>query len=99
MENLRVDEVNSETKYTDYFLPNNRPRLFLLVVIAIGTNWVGNGMISYYFSTILSTIDIRSTEQQAGLNLGLQIWNRELLSFCSLSSCLRILENEKKMQC
>ncbi|KAI8310472.1 Rhamnolipids biosynthesis 3-oxoacyl-[acyl-carrier-protein] reductase [Colletotrichum sp. SAR11_59] len=83
MENLRVDEVNSETKYTDYFLPNNRPRLFLLVVIAIGTNWVGNGIISYYLSPILSTIGIRSTEQQAGLNLGLQIWNRELLSLCS----------------
>ncbi|KAH0421464.1 hexose transporter protein [Colletotrichum camelliae] len=75
MENLRADEVNSETKYTDYFLPNNRPRLFLLVVIAIGTNWVGNGIISYYLSPILSTIGIRSTEQQAGLNLGLQIWN------------------------
>ncbi|KAF5502078.1 Rhamnolipids biosynthesis 3-oxoacyl-[acyl-carrier-protein] reductase [Colletotrichum aenigma] len=85
MENLRVDEVNSETKYTDYFLPNNRPRLFLLVVIAIGTDWVGNGIISYYLSPILSTIDIRSTEQQAGLNLGLQIWNLILSTSAALS--------------
>ncbi|KAE9570491.1 Lactose permease [Colletotrichum fructicola] len=85
MENLRVDEVNSETKYTDYFLPNNRPRLFLLVVIAIGTNWVGNGIISYYLSPILSTIGIRSTEQQAGLNLGLQIWNLILSTSAALS--------------
>lgn len=81
MENLRADQFNSETKYSDYFGPNNRPRLFLLVVIAIGTNWVGNGIISYYLSPILSTIGIRSTEQQAGLNLGLQIWNREPLCF------------------
>ncbi|KAF4907643.1 Lactose permease [Colletotrichum viniferum] len=85
IENLRVDEVNSETKYTDYFLPNNRPRLFLLVFIAIGTNWVGNGIISYYLSPILSTIGIRSTEQQAGLNLGLQIWNLILSTSAALS--------------
>lgn len=81
MENLRADQLNSKIKYTDYFKGNNRPRLFLLVVIAIGTNWVGNGIISYYLSPIFSTIGIRSTEQQAGLNLGLQIWNRELLFF------------------
>ncbi|OHF04034.1 hypothetical protein CORC01_00896 [Colletotrichum orchidophilum] len=35
MENVRADELNSETKYTDYLLPKNRPRLFLLVAIAI----------------------------------------------------------------
>ncbi|KAF9875375.1 hexose transporter protein [Colletotrichum karsti] len=85
METLRADELNSATKYTDFSLPNNRPRLVLLVAIAIGTNWVGNGIITYYLSTILNTIGIRSTEQQAGLNLGLQIWNLILSTSAALS--------------
>lgn len=42
---MRDDSAN-ETRYIDLFLPNNRPRLVILICIAIGTNWVGNGVIS-----------------------------------------------------
>ncbi len=35
---LHQERDNSQTSYFDYFRGTNRPRLFLLVVIAIGTN-------------------------------------------------------------
>lgn len=75
---LEIEEQNSQVSYFDYLKAGNRQRLFLLVVIAIGTNWVGNGIVAYYLSPILNSIGVTSTNQQAGLNLGLQIWNCEL---------------------
>lgn len=35
----------------------------------------GQGVISYYFSPILTSIKITSTNQQTGINGGMQIWN------------------------
>lgn len=72
---IEIEEANSQTHYTDYLKANNRSRLFLLVVIAIGTNWVGNGIVSYYLSPILNNIGIVSTIKQSELNFGLQLWN------------------------
>lgn len=75
LESLEIEEACSQTSYLDYLKPENRQRLFILISIAIGTNWVGNGIISYYLSPILGDIGITSTLKQAQLNLGLQIWN------------------------
>jgi hypothetical protein len=74
---LRSEEAVAETSYGDYLKNGNRQRLLILVFIAIGTNWVGNGIISYYLSPILNDIGVTSTLQQAELNLGLQIWSRK----------------------
>ncbi|KIW22087.1 uncharacterized protein PV07_12504 [Cladophialophora immunda] len=38
-ESLRAEEKNSQTRYVDYLRPINRHRLFILISIAIGTNW------------------------------------------------------------
>jgi hypothetical protein len=44
---LEDEEANSQTRYMDYFkTPGNRRRLFVVCIIAVGTNWVGNGIIS-----------------------------------------------------
>ncbi|ETS78620.1 hypothetical protein PFICI_10682 [Pestalotiopsis fici W106-1] len=75
IEGLETERVQSRVAYKDYLRAENRRRLFLIVVIAIGTNWVGNGIVSYYLSPILSQIGVTSTLQQSALNLGLQIWN------------------------
>lgn len=72
---LESEVANSQTSYFDLLKKQNHHRLFLIVVIAVGTNWVGNGIISYYLSPILNQIGVTSTYQQSGLNLGLQIWN------------------------
>ncbi|KAH7127621.1 hexose transporter protein [Dactylonectria macrodidyma] len=89
IEGIESEQANSQVSYFDYLKPANRHRLFLIVVIAIGTNWVGNGIISYYLSPILRQIGVTSTNQQAGLNLGLQIWNLILSTTAGLN-CDRV---------
>jgi hypothetical protein len=76
---LELERENSQTSYFDFFRGTNRRRLFLLAAIAIGSNWVGNGIVSYYLSPILNTIGVTSTNNQAILNVGLQIWNCKLI--------------------
>ncbi|KAI1075959.1 general substrate transporter [Whalleya microplaca] len=75
VETLELEETISQSKYTDYLKMENRRRLFILISVAIGTNWVGNGIISYYLSPILKSVGVKSTLDQALINLGLQIWN------------------------
>lgn len=53
----------------------NRHRLWILVSLGFVSQWVGMGVISYYFAAILRSIGIIDPTQQAGLNGGLQVWN------------------------
>ena len=53
----------------------NRKRFGICVAVALLTLWNGQGVISYYFSPILDSIGITSTDSQTGINGGLQIWN------------------------
>lgn len=59
----------------------NRRRLWILVSLGFASQWVGMGVISYYFAAILSSVGITSSTQQAGLNGGMQIWSW-LLAVC-----------------
>ncbi|VUC29172.1 unnamed protein product [Clonostachys rosea] len=75
-EALAVEELNSQTKYTDYLKGSgNRHRLLILVIVSLGTNWVGNGIISYYLSPILTSLGITSTSEQLNILIGLQVFN------------------------
>lgn len=80
LEGITAESLNSQTSYSDFLKKQNRHRLFLIIVIAIGTNWVGNGIITYYLSPILNQVGLTTTSDQAILNLGLQIWNCAYLS-------------------
>ena len=55
--------------------PGNRKRLMLSVVIAVATQWVGNGIITFYLAPVLRTVGITNALQQQGINGGLQIYN------------------------
>ena len=55
--------------------PGNRKRLVLTIAIGIATQWVGNGIITFYLAPVLQTVGITSTFQQQGINGGLQIYN------------------------
>lgn len=44
---LEEEDANHQTSYLDFFrTPGNRRRLIVLLSLSIGTNWVGNGIIS-----------------------------------------------------
>ncbi|KAF8864878.1 general substrate transporter [Acephala macrosclerotiorum] len=62
----------------------NRKRFGICIAVALITLWNGQGVISYYFSPILTSIGITSTNSQTGINGGLQIWN----FFCALFGAL-----------
>ncbi|KAF4540679.1 Sugar transporter [Lasiodiplodia theobromae] len=53
----------------------HRARFALCLAVAVLTLWNGQGVISYYFSPILSSIGIASTAAQTGINGGMQVWN------------------------
>ncbi|KAJ4298141.1 hypothetical protein N0V90_006040 [Kalmusia sp. IMI 367209] len=53
----------------------NRKRFGICISVALLTLWNGQGVISYYFSPILTRIGITGTNQQTGINGGMQIWN------------------------
>jgi sugar porter (SP) family MFS transporter len=58
-----------------YATPGNRKRLILCVVIGVATQWVGNGIITFYLTPVLRTVGITNPFQQQGINGGLQIYN------------------------
>lgn len=73
---LELEEANSQTSYLDFFrTPANRRRLFIVCAISIGTNWLGNGVVSYYLSPILRLVGITSPLQVSAINGCLALWN------------------------
>jgi MFS family permease len=62
----------------------NRRRYGICVAVALLTLWCGQGVISYYFSPILTSVGITSPTQQTGINGGMQIWNL----LCSITGAL-----------
>jgi sugar porter (SP) family MFS transporter len=53
----------------------NIKRTVLILFLGLSSQWVGNGIISYYFSPILKSIGITKDTQQQGINGGLQIFS------------------------
>lgn len=70
-------ESSSKTTSWSHVLRSrpNRKRFGICIAVALLTLWNGQGVISYYFSPILTSIGITSTPSQTGINGGLQIWN------------------------
>ncbi|KAK6081348.1 hypothetical protein SCUP515_03036 [Seiridium cupressi] len=54
---------------------NNLHRLSIVVCMTLMTLWCGQNIITYYFSTILTSIGVTGTTQQTGINGGLNILN------------------------
>lgn len=64
------------TSYLSFFRTRgNKKRLYLLLCIGFYSQWVGNGVISYYLPQILTTVGITTASAQTGLNGGLSIWS------------------------
>ncbi|KAK9250763.1 general substrate transporter [Lipomyces tetrasporus] len=52
-----------------------RRRLAICVLVGFMIQWAGNGIVSYYLAPILKSVGVTDPTQQAGINLGLQVWN------------------------
>lgn len=75
-EALLEEDRSRQTKYIDLVKGSgNRHRLAINVIVAVGTNWVGNGIVSYYLSPILSSLGITSSAIQLEILIGMHCWN------------------------
>ena len=97
--NLECEEIEAAIKeesempkkgYWDLFNNGpNRRRIAVAWTVAVGTNWVGNGVISYYLTPVLKSLGITKSIQTELINCGLQIWNL-ILSTGAAIWCERI---------
>ncbi|KAJ6028326.1 hypothetical protein N7540_003902 [Penicillium herquei] len=73
---LGIEQLSGEVSFMDFTKTKaNRHRLLILIVVGVGTNWVGNGIINYYLTPTLNQVGIYSAAKIDGINAGLQMWN------------------------
>jgi MFS family permease len=58
--------------FTDFLrTKGNRWRLLIIICVGLFSQWSGNGLVSYYLTTILNNIGITDSKSQLGINGGL----------------------------
>ncbi|WWC64939.1 uncharacterized protein I303_107553 [Kwoniella dejecticola CBS 10117] len=73
---LHEEELRPKSSYMDFFRTRgNRLRLAAVISLSFGTNWVGNGLVSYYLSPVLKSVGVTQPVQITGINAGLAFWN------------------------
>lgn len=72
---LAMDEQKTTSWASLFKTKANRRRVFLAVFIPFACLWNGQGVITYYFTQMLDTVGITSTNSQTGINGGMTIWN------------------------
>ncbi|KAH8816080.1 general substrate transporter [Xylogone sp. PMI_703] len=73
---IKLEEESQKCSYVDFIkTPANRRRLLVLLTMATGTNWIGNGIITYYLAPVLKLSGITDPTQVAGINGGIAVWN------------------------
>ncbi|KAI0001426.1 general substrate transporter, partial [Russula compacta] len=74
---LRMEkELNKNVSFTSLFAtPGNRKRMWIILAIAIFSQWSGNGLVLYYINLVLDGVDINSTTTKMTISGCLQIWN------------------------
>ncbi|KAG9964146.1 putative hexose transporter, partial [Aureobasidium melanogenum] len=70
---IKMDQEADRTGWLDLFkTPGNRKRIGIITAIGFFSQWSGNGIISYYLSTIMKDIGITSANTQLGINGGMK---------------------------
>ena len=74
-ETLRLEYLyTKESSYLDFFkTKGNRYRLFLIATLGLFSQWSGNGLTSYYFTKIMDSIGVTSSDTQFKINGSLTI--------------------------
>ena len=79
-------EANSNGSYAEMVkTPGNRRRLMISISLGLFAQWVGNGVISYYLSLILSSVGVTKVRDQTLISACLQVWD---LIFAALGAYL-----------
>lgn len=55
--------------------PGNRKRLLLIALVSFFSQCSGNGLVSYYLHSILTSVGVTDPDDQSLFNGGLQIWS------------------------
>lgn len=53
----------------------NRRRLIITLTLALFSQWVGNGVVSFYLTKVLNTVGVTTASEQLIITASLQIWN------------------------
>lgn len=79
-------EASKNGSYAEMFkTPGNRRRLMISVTLGFFAQWVGNRVISYYLSLILTSVGVTNVRDQTLISACLQMWN---LAFAALGAFL-----------
>ncbi|KAL1899956.1 hypothetical protein Cpir12675_001178 [Ceratocystis pirilliformis] len=84
---IRAETASGGAKWADLWATKgNRHRLWITVTLGIFTQWVGNGVVSYYLSLVLETVGITSVTHQTLISACLQMWNLFWASLAAFNS-------------
>jgi len=86
-ETLRLEKLYSEQSWGVLLQTRgNRKRIMLIAMTVFFSQCSGNGLVSYYIHSILTSIGITKSKDQSLINGGLQIWS----FFVAISSSLLV---------
>ncbi|KAH3901647.1 related to hexose transporter protein [Saccharomycodes ludwigii] len=73
---IQQEKLASSSSYAEFYKTKaNLRRLWIIVWLAIFMQLSGNGLVSYYLGKVLTSIGIKSTNEQLIVNGGLMIYN------------------------
>ncbi|KAG0706797.1 general substrate transporter [Suillus ampliporus] len=73
--NLEREIASSSSYLTCFATTGNRRRMFIIISIAIFSQWSGNGLVSAYINIVLEGVGITTTRTKGVINGVLQIFN------------------------
>lgn len=80
-------DKDNHSSFTDLVATKgNRWRTYIIVVLAVVTQWGGNGVVSYYLPEVLSSVGVTATRTQAAFNGGLAVFNLIVSTSAALMS-------------
>lgn len=73
---VELDEKAQTGTWLSFFRTiGNRRRFFVIIMIGTATQWIGNGLVSYFLVPILKQVGITKPAQTTGINGGIAIWS------------------------
>ena len=73
---VTLEEISNTGSWKSFVSTiGNRRRFFVIIMIGTATQWIGNGLVSYFLVPILRQVGITSPPQLSGINGGIAIFS------------------------